>query len=117
MGNAWTSGVIYADTNERYTTGLWDKQELAEYALGQLIEDTEGDYWIETFVSKVLNNEASRVYTNLVDWRIDCWITLIKDIGLTPEALEKLQQLGLEDAVLKKLDIQCHKRNRSNEKF
>ncbi len=42
--NAWTSGVIYADTNEQYTTGLWDKQELAEYALGQLIEDTECDF-------------------------------------------------------------------------
>jgi len=103
--NAWTSGVIYADTNEQYTTGLWDKQELAEYALGQLIEDTECDYCIETFVSKVLNNEGTRVYTNLIDWRIDCWITFIKEMGLTPEAIGKLQQLGLKDAVVKKLGV------------
>jgi hypothetical protein len=103
--NAWTSGVIYADTNERYITGLWDQQELAEYALEQLIEDTECDFWIETFVSKVLNNEGRRVYTNLVDWRIDCWTKYIKEMGLTSEVLERLQQLNLEDAVLKNLSI------------
>lgn len=106
MQCAWTSGVIYTDTSEQYTTSSWDNQELAEYALGQFIEDTECNFWIETFVSKVLNNEGSKVYTNLVDWRIDCWITFIKDIGLTPEALEKLQQLGLRDAVLK-VGVQC----------
>jgi len=101
--NAWTSGVISADTNERYTTGLWDKQELAEYVLELLIEDTECDFWIETFISKVVNNEGSRVYTNLVDWRIDCWTKYVKEMGLTSEVLERLQQLSLEDAVLKSL--------------
>lgn len=100
---AWTSGVIYADTNEQYMTGLWDKQELAEYALGQLIEDTECDFWIETFVSKVLNEEGGRVYTNLVDWRIDCWTKYIKEMGLMPEVLESLRQLNIENAVLENL--------------
>jgi len=106
--NAWTSGVIYADTNERYTTGLWDKQELAEYALGQLIEDVECDFWTETFVSKVSNNSGNnKIYTNLVDWRIDCWVKYIREMGLTLEVLEELQQLGLKDAVLKNLNAQC----------
>lgn len=103
--NAWTSGVVYADSNERYTTGLWDKQELAEYALGQLIEDIESDFWIETFVSKVLSIEGSKIYTNLVDWRIDCWAKYIKEMGLTPEVLKRLQQLDIEDAVLENLNI------------
>lgn len=100
----WTSGVIYADTNERYTTGLWDNQELAEYALEQLLKNTKYDFWVKTFVLEVPNNiDGSQAYTNLVDWKIDCWITYIRDMGLTSEALERLQQLKLKDTVLKKL--------------
>ena len=33
----WVSGVVWADTTTKLITGFWDNQELAEYALRQIV--------------------------------------------------------------------------------
>lgn len=108
MDKVWMSGIVCANTKAQYITGLWDRQELAEYALGQLVEDTRRDFWLETFVSEVLINSSDRVFTSLVDWNIERWAAYIKIMGLTPEVVEKLQRIELMDSVLDQLSAQHH---------
>ena len=106
--DVWMSGIVCAKNNARYATGLWDRQELAEYALGQLLEDTEPGFWAETFVYKVSINSTDKVFTSLVDWNIGRWAAYVKIMGLTPEIVEKLQRIELIDSVLDKLSVQQH---------
>lgn len=105
----WVSGIVCKNTKAQYITGLWDKQELAEYALGQLLEDTRRDFWLETFVSEVsINNSNDIVFTSLVDWNIERWAAYIRVMGLTPQVIEKLQTIELMDSVLDRLSVQQH---------
>lgn len=118
MGSkVWASGIVCADANIRLITGFWDNQELAEYALGQVLEGTEYNCLVDAFIAKAINNPlnifvsevqndaANKVYTTLVDWNIDCWITYIRSSGLTAKVHEKLKRLGIEDAVLNEVDV------------
>lgn len=106
MNKVWISGIVCTNTKAQYITGLWDNQELAEYALGQLVEDTRRDFWLESFVSEVLINSNDRVFTSLIDWNIERWAAYIKIMGLTPEVVEKLQRIELMDSVLEQLSAQ-----------